>query len=209
MKSLFHHNGQSIEVSSSGWRRLIRDHGFGAVIFDCDGTLVESAAAHAQCMLAASAEQGQHMPSEWYRARTGLDRISLFQAFAQSLTQPFDVDRACATSIDAYAEFVHLAEPIPETISLLLELGATLPVAVATNAEQAIAERSLEKIAIKDKVGTLVTISDGVAPKPSPEMFLLAARRLGTAPQTTLVFEDSPQGVNAAKAAGMSVFEVF
>ena len=180
------------------------------MIFDCDGTLIDSSDVHLQCMRAGTQDQGHEMSAEWYGARTGLDRISLFKAFRQAFDSAFDVDRACQTSIAHYDKAAHCARPIRETITLAKALlDRAMPLAVATNAERPVCELLLASVNIRDLFTTVVCVSDGVPAKPNPAMFQLAATRLGHPNGKVLVLEDSPQGVQAAMAAGMSVVELW
>ncbi len=208
MRSIFHHKGMATELSSSAWLQTIKSYPFSAVIFDCDGTLIESADAHFKCMEAAALDQGYHMPKAWYHSRAGLDRTNLFTAFLEDFAPGLDIRRACKVSMDAYADFAYLAEPISSSISLLLELKSRMPIAVATNSERQVAERSLDTIKISDQVDALVSISDCNEPKPAPDLFLLAAQQLQVTPERSIVIEDSPQGVCAAMKAGMSVIHI-
>ncbi len=180
-----------------------------AVIFDCDGTLVESSDAHRRSMQTATREQGFDMPSHWYLERTGLDRLSLFQDFSAFAGESFDISRAMETSIECFADHVSSVRPIRETVRALQVLKEQgFPVAVATNAEHEIAVQSLGATDLLHRIDALSTISDGVQPKPSPQLFELAARRLGVDAPDVCVFEDSEQGVQAARAALMSVFHI-
>ena len=209
MKSVFHHQGGCRAVSSDDWVGILQSEGLRAVVFDCDGTLVESTDAHWRCMQAAARDQGCEMAPDWYRARTGLDRKSLFEAFGESRCPAFDVDRACTVSIQRYSTFVRLVRPVEEVVAFASTLRALhIPMAVATNAEREVAEQSLRAIGAGHMFDVLVSISDGVRPKPSPELFQSAARQLGYAPHETLVIEDSAQGVSAATTAGAHVIEL-
>lgn len=67
---------------------------------------------------------------------------------------------------------------------------------------------SLESLMILDRFDTLVCAGDYAKSKPHPEPFLTAARRLGVAPASCLVFEDTEMGVQAATAAGMASVKV-
>jgi HAD superfamily hydrolase (TIGR01509 family) len=67
---------------------------------------------------------------------------------------------------------------------------------------------SLESLGILDRFDTLVCAGDYEKSKPDPEPFLLAAQRLGVAPEECLVFEDTEMGVQAATAAGMASVKV-
>ena len=209
LRSTLHHEGGVREVRSDGWLSLFLDEGFAAAIFDCDGTLVESAGAHMKAMQAAAADQGFDMAPDWYHARTGLDRRSLFQAFAATVPSAFDVERAVRTSIARFGGFAQLVEPKADVLRFATDLkGRGVPMAVATNAEHDVAQLCLASVGAAEVFEQLISVSDGVAPKPSPQMFLLAAARLGVSRNRALVFEDSPQGVAAALGAGMSVVQI-
>ncbi|WP_299733398.1 HAD family phosphatase [uncultured Tateyamaria sp.] len=209
MQSILHHRGKPHALTSDHWQSFITAEKFDAVIFDCDGTLIDSADVHLQCLMAGTQDQGHEMSPEWYAARNGLDRISLFDAFRQSFDATFDVERACQISIAQYDQAVHRARPIRETIALAKTLrDGAMPLAVATNGERPVCELLLATVNIRDLFDTVVCISDGVPPKPSPAIFQLAADQLGQEHSKVLVIEDSPQGVQAAKAAGMSVIQL-
>lgn len=209
MQSTLRMEGQSTLLNSEGWLDMIAAEAFDAVIFDCDGTLIDSSDVHFQCMCAGTQEQGHEMSADWYAARNGLDRMSLLEAFRNSFDSTFDVDRACRTSIAHCDKAVHLARPIGETINLAKTLGdRAMPLAVATNAEREVCERLLDTVNIRELFDTVVCISDKVPPKPSPAIFQLAATRLGHPNGKVLIIEDSLQGVQAAQLAGMPVIEL-
>lgn len=209
LHSVFHHQGQSWRVPSNEWLTLFEAKGFAAAILDCDGTLVDSRKAHFKAMQSAAQEQGQVMAPNWYAARTGLDRQSLFDEFQQAVTGSFDVARAIATSIERFDGFVGLIRPMSEVLEfagLLHKRG--IPLAVATNAERDVAKASLSAVDATSLFDHIVSISDGFRPKPFPEMFERAAHLLGQSPNKTLVIEDSPQGVQASISADMSAIQL-
>ena len=78
-----------------------------------------------------------------------------------------------------------------------------LKTAVASSSEAAWVRPWLERHDLLDAFDAVCTRDDVTAVKPAPDLFLLAARRLGVPPEACLVFEDSPNGLRAARAAGM------
>jgi HAD superfamily hydrolase (TIGR01509 family) len=82
-------------------------------------------------------------------------------------------------------------------------MAQTHPVAIASGGPRVIVARSLELTGLAALFKVVVTADDVVHGKPSPDMFLLAARQMGVAPEKCLVFEDADPGVRAAEAAGM------
>ena len=83
-----------------------------------------------------------------------------------------------------------------------------IPFAVVSGSTRDSVTRSLEALKILDRFDTLVCAGDYRKSKPDPEPFLLAAQRLGVAPEDCLVFEDADMGIQAATAAGMSSVKV-
>ena len=209
LQSVFHHQGQTRRCLSEDWLTLFEAEGFTAAIFDCDGTLVDSKQAHLMAMQSAAQEQGQVMAPNWYATRTGLDRQTLFNEFQKMVTCSFDVERAIATSIDRFDGFSELIRPMPAVLTFagaLRRRGISL--AVATNAERRVVNASLSAVQATALFDHIVSISDEVRPKPSPEMFERAAFLLGQPPNKTFVIEDSPQGIQASISANMSAIQL-
>lgn len=203
-----HTKDAAIATTSDTWRDDILQRGYQAFIFDCDGTLVESADVHFASFRAAAKEQGYKLNQDWYSARTGLDRISLFQEYAIMSGGTFDIGTAVGRSISIFSENSDRVLPIPETAKLIKHLYGSYPLAVGTNAEKAVAEASLRATGLLKYFDHIVAVTDGLVPKPSPDIFLRASELLGAPHTQTLVIEDSKQGVAAAIQAGMDVIEI-
>jgi beta-phosphoglucomutase len=84
-----------------------------------------------------------------------------------------------------------------------LERHRDVPKAVASNAERANIEFTLQRLGLQSRFQAVVDGWEVKRPKPFPDIYLLAAQRLGLAPRNCIVFEDSPVGAAAGKAAGM------
>jgi HAD superfamily hydrolase (TIGR01509 family) len=82
-------------------------------------------------------------------------------------------------------------------------VSRTHPVAVASGGTRDVVRSTLEKTGLAPLFPIVVTADDVEHGKPAPDMFLLAAKRMGVAPAGCLVFEDGQPGIEAAKAAGM------
>ena len=78
-----------------------------------------------------------------------------------------------------------------------------IPVSVASGGPRDIVRHTLELMRLQDLFPVVVTPEDVVHGKPAPDMFLLAAQKMGVAPARCLVFEDAEPGIQAAEAAGM------
>lgn len=208
MNSIFHSGSTRRAVTPDAWLSEVLKGPYCAVIFDCDGTLVHSADTHFDAMQTAVRAQGHDMESDWYLARTGLDRISIFAAFAGSVDGPFDASLAAQNSITTFIAQSASVSKLIETARVVDALCGQYPMAVGTNSEAEVAAASLKAVGLLDAFDHIVCVSDGLPPKPAPDIFEHATRRLGFLPTQTLVFEDSNEGVRAALSAGLDVIQI-
>ncbi|MDP1668383.1 MAG: HAD family phosphatase [Phaeovulum sp.] len=180
-----------------------------ALIFDCDGTLVLSADLHFAAFSAALAAQGAHLDRAWYEARTGFARRDLIAAFCAQSGLRLDRARLEAESITATlaraATTVRANAPVA---ALARRCFGHLPMAVASNAEKPVVQAMLAAAALGDLFDPVVTLSEAGKAKPDPAMFLMAASAMAHAPARCLVLEDSDQGLQAARAAGIPALDV-
>ena len=181
-----------------------------AVLFDMDGLMIESERALLQCWREASQELGLKVEDAFWLSFVGLsDRAC--QALLRERFGDEDTLRALLHGLqvryDAHVEAgLPLKEGVLELLALLEERG--IPRAVVTSTRR---ERALQKLT---STGLLPHFHDVVAgnevkhTKPAPDIYLLAAQRLGVAPSLCVVLEDSVPGVRAALAAGMTPIQV-
>lgn len=105
-------------------------------------------------------------------------------------------------NLDAFLAEISLITDIARRFS------GKLPMAVASGGPRDIVTRSLDALGLTHLFQIIITFDDVLKPKPEPDLFLRAAQELGVEPRQCLVFEDSPQGIQAAHAAGMPVIDV-
>ncbi|MGD0713519.1 MAG: HAD-IA family hydrolase [Gaiellaceae bacterium] len=170
----------------------------GAVLFDCDGVLVDSAASVERAWRRWAEERGldahaivavaHGRRTEDTMRELGLDRDLRAEV---ELLERYEI--ADAASVSAYPAAAALLPALPPASW-----------AVVTSGTRALATSRLTAARLP-LPGVLVTADDVAAGKPDPEGYLEAARRLGRPPADCLVLEDAPAGVQAALAAGMRV----
>jgi len=181
-----------------------------AVIFDCDGVLVDSEVLALEVELAILAEQGLNFEREDYVTRfMGLS----YQAFHDVIDVEAQKRLGRSISDTIRAE---LATRLRQTmIARLTEVpganeavaGVALLKAVASSSTKEGLERKLRQVGLWPHFEPHVYSADHVAnAKPAPDLFLHAADQLGVRPEQCLVLEDSVNGVVAARAAGMRVW---
>jgi HAD superfamily hydrolase (TIGR01509 family) len=107
-----------------------------------------------------------------------------------------------------YFENLPQLRAVPEVLEHIEASYGRIPFAVVSGSTRESVTASLTALHLLDKFETLVCAGDYVKSKPDPEPFLIAARRLGVAPEECLVFEDADMGIEAATAAGMASVKV-
>ena len=182
---------------------LVLDAGrVSGLIFDCDGTLVDTASAHYYALLDGLTEQGLTMDSAWYFERVGLTPAALFDAF-EAVVGPFDRQRLSDGHMMAFQAGSSRLEEVKVIASIAREWKGRVPMAVASNGTRLIVQATLRETGLLELFDTVVVVEDVAAGKPAPDVFLEAARRMGVAAERCVVFEDSDEGLEAARRAGM------
>ena len=180
-----------------------------AVVFDMDGLMLDSERAINDCMARASRELGHDLPeSLWLQMIGGGDGLCR-RLLAERIGDDATVELLART--EALYDVVVDAgiDHRPGIVDLLDWLVARgIPRAVATSTRRPLAMRKLAAAGLLPYFDAVCTSSDVAAPKPAPDVYLLAASKLGIEPARCLVLEDSPTGVRAALAAGMTPVQV-
>lgn len=178
------------------------------ILLDFDGTLASTEDANMGAYLLALREEGIELDTEEYRRRYFGMRCPEFLR-ELGITNEEDIDRIRRRKIELYPtlfDSVHLNEPLWNFVQDFRAQGGKAWI-VSTGQKENI-ENVLNYLNIKDKVDGILTSSDVREPKPSPEAFLKAMEIEGVTPAETLIFEDSPVGIAAAKASGAPYFKV-
>ncbi|HCJ28974.1 MAG TPA: HAD family hydrolase [Pseudomonas sp.] len=175
------------------------------LISDCDGVIVDSEIiSHRVLFEALSLYVPAERLSEALEGTFGLTVPSIIdlieKRFDLTMPQTFDADLR-RQSEKAVADEVQAIPGVRDALQTI-----DLPLAVASNSRLHNVESSLRRAGLTERVAGNIFCAEMVAsPKPAPDVYLLAAERMGVAPGHCLVIEDSPTGVLAARTAGMRV----
>lgn len=180
-----------------------------AILFDHDGTLVDTEPVWAAAKVALAAEFG----GTWTEQDT-LDCLGLSMKFTLDRLRERGVDlpdeqineRLVAKVREALAH--QQVEFLPGIERFLTQVrDAQIPAAIVTNATTSIAQRTADA-APEGTFSVIIGNDETTHPKPDPQPYLLAAQRLGVESSRCVALEDSPSGVRSATAAGMKVIVV-
>ena len=178
------------------------------LIFDCDGTLVDSMPIHWQCWHDTFSSFGATCPHEFLEHMKGVPTDGIIRAFNEKYGFDFDIDSFTEQKEAHAKKLLKEVETIREVTALVYEHHGQLPMAVASGGPRATVLVSLDATGLTPYFETILTADDPVDPKPAPGIFLEAARRLGIAPEHCEVFEDGDMGLQAARAAGMIATDI-
>lgn len=182
---------------------------FEAVIFDLDGTLIDSEPDYSACDREVFASWGIELTVELNRSLMGLGNLDCLRVLDGLFPGcPFSrlplEERAARRDAVYLARGASRAKAFPAMAGLVARLAETgMPLAIASGSSPAVIRASLEASGIAPYFPVIVAASEVALGKPAPDIFLEAASRLCAAPAGCLVFEDAAKGIEAAVRAGM------
>jgi HAD superfamily hydrolase (TIGR01509 family) len=181
---------------------------FGAYLFDCDGTIVDSMPLHYIAWTKALAEWNCAFDERLFYAWGGtpVAEIIVLLNERQGLSMP--IAPVSSRKENFYLELLPQLKAVPEVVEHITDQYGRIPFAVVSGSTREAVTASLVSLKLLDRFDTLVCAGDYKKSKPDPEAFLLAAGKLGVAPESCLVFEDTEMGIQAAKAAGMASVKI-
>ncbi len=177
-----------------------------AVIFDMDGTMLDTERVSLRAWLATEQSTGHKMPEGFYQTMIGQSEAGARDRLAAVMVPECDVDAFIREANQRYFDLLHAA-PIPrksgllELLDLLEQQG--IPSAVATSTYRNLANIKLESVGLGKRFEIMVCGDEVTASKPDPEIFARAAHTLGVPSDRCWAIEDSPNGVRSATSAGI------
>lgn len=184
------------------------DGAFKAYLFDCDGTIADSMPLHYIAWQKALGEWNCEFDKELFYAWGGRPVAEIISTLNQRHGLGMPVETVSRRKENYYLELLPQLEAIPEVLEHIKAEHGRIPFAVVSGSTRESVTASLVSLNLLDRFDTLVCAGEYKESKPNPEAFLLAAARLGVAPEACLVFEDTEMGIEAARAAGMASVKI-
>ncbi|MFI0898417.1 HAD family hydrolase [Streptomyces sp. NPDC020983] len=177
-----------------------------AVVFDCDGLLVDTESCWTAAETAIFAAHGHPFGPEQKALLIGRTLEAAGEAMAAYLGRPGSGAELGAELLQRVRkELARGAAPLPGAAELVRACRAAVPVAVASNSPRELLDAALRSAGLADCFTTSFAADEVRSPKPAPDLYLTACAALGAAPERSVAFEDSATGVAAARAAGLWV----
>ncbi|MDI6780578.1 MAG: HAD family phosphatase [bacterium] len=177
-----------------------------AIIFDMDGLMVDTEYLYSIALQKIAQKRGKDFTLTLKKAMIGRQGTSSMDIFKERLGLEETAEELLTERECIYGDLLHEAElvPMPGLLELLLLADdMAIPVAIASSSQERWIGIVLNKLGINNRFKAIVSGYEVKNSKPYPDIYLLAAERLGIQSQYCLALEDTPVGIEAAKRAGM------
>ncbi|MEI6534760.1 MAG: HAD family phosphatase [Verrucomicrobiaceae bacterium] len=182
-------------------------------IFDWDGVVIDSHAAHEESWGMLFDELGRPMPGDFFKKTFGIRNQQIIPAWFDFVhaDDHREIARLGDRKEELYRDILRRdgIEPLPGVLALLQELKALgIPRAVGSSTPRLNIETVMEMAGLNGLFDAMVSAEDVTLGKPDPQVFLKAAQKIDRSPERCLVIEDAYVGIEAGKRAGMKVVAV-
>ena len=178
------------------------------LIFDCDGTLVDSMPLHWRAWDTVCKRHGIKFSEKRHYAMGGIPSRKILAMLKEEQGLDFDPLQVSNEKEEAYLPLIPQVRLIEPVVEIARKHRGRIPMAVATGGRTQFIRPLLERLGIADWFSALVTSDDVENPKPAPDTFLKAAALLGVPPEECRAFEDTDLGMESIRAAGMEAVDV-
>lgn len=183
----------------------IPDGDFEGYIFDLDGTLVDTMPLHYTAWEAALRKAGLQgsLDENLFYELGGVPSKKVAALLGKRHGLSLDPETVYRDKEELFKGSLQKLPLVAPVVEFARSVAGSRPVAIASGGTRDVVESTLTKTGLAPLFKVVVTADDVEHGKPAPDMFLLAAKRMGVDPAKCLVFEDGKPGIAAAKAAGM------
>jgi len=188
--------------------RIAPPEPFSGLIFDCDGTLADTMPAHFLAWVTILRKHGGDISEDLFYKSAGMPTRDIINNLNETYGYGLDVDVIYEEKEQHYLTVIESIQEISAIVDVARAYHGKVPLAVASGGEHMIVDRTLDVIGIRHLFDAVIGADDVTNGKPDPEMFLLAAARMGVSPENCIVYEDGVPGIIGAQRAGMRVVDV-
>lgn len=180
-----------------------------AIIFDCDGVLIDTERCWTRAYTRLFAHHRRNLTTAARQALIGHHLDALDPILAELLDLPAGSNQLAQRALAlAKEELATSVAAMPGAVSLVRELHGQRPLAVASSSPAETVKEHLARFGIADAFDAILGGNDTPRPKPAPDIYALACKRLEVTPANAIAIEDSPAGAAAATTAGLYVIGI-
>lgn len=176
--------------------------GTQALLFDCDGTLVDTLGLYRLCWRQVFGRYGFDMTDEWFAVWAG-HSIEPFVRAALPDLDSGEIDQLSRDGVDLFLESTHLLEPLEHVVAVARRFHGQVPLAVVSGGPRPAVLASLDAVGIAGLFDVILTSHDVENGKPAPDGYLAAMAALGVEAEHCVAYEDTSIGIESAHAAGI------
>lgn len=173
-----------------------------ALLFDCDGTLVDTMGVHREVWSQIFARYGFEVTDGWWADYANVALVPFVRAVVPDASEEL-CNALNVEGMQMYLEVLHHVQPLEHVIEIARAAHGTLPMAVVTGGYREIIVPTLDAAGITDLFDHIVTADDVVSSKPAPDVYARAVSLLGVDASQCIAYEDSEIGMQSARDAGV------
>ncbi len=177
---------------------------YRALIFDLDGTLIDSMPWHVLAWRQVGLEHGFEVDPKFIYDHGGVSSHDVVRMFKEMGHEVGDIDEFVSRKVELYRQNIDKVQAFPKILEILVKAKQNgVKIGIGSGTQRMNAVDILKRLNIESLVDVIVSANDVKRHKPFPDTFLQAQEALGVEKKDCLIFEDGPLGLEAAKNAGM------
>ena len=188
--------------------QILNDTNVKAIIFDCDGTLVDSMPLHMKAWEEAFKILNQKFEKDFLYSAKGMKETEIIDLYNQKYGTSINPDKIVSLKHKYFYDHIESVKPIEQVVEIAKTFYSKTPLGVVSGSVEKIVHKELKVIGIFHLFQNILTADDPFKPKPAPDIFLASANNLKVEPENCLVFEDGDAGLKAAENAGMKSIDI-